>query len=49
MIRAKLPELLNEYLQSPTLLEDIDNFVVPPGLGELSGVLGAIALAQLAP
>jgi len=49
MIRAKLLELLNGYLQSPALLEDIDNFVVPPGLGELSGVLGAIALAQPAP
>jgi fructokinase len=46
MIREEVKVALNGYMQSPAILEDIDSFVVPPGLGNRSGVLGAIALAQ---
>lgn len=46
LIRAEVLELLNGYVQSPIILEDIDNYIVPPGLGGRAGVLGAIALAQ---
>ena len=46
MVRAKVPSLLNGYVQSPEILERIDQFIVPPGLGNKAGVLGAIALAQ---
>jgi len=46
MIRSKVLELLNGYLQSKSILEDIDHYIVPPGLGSRSGVLGAIALAR---
>ena len=42
MIRTKLNQRLAGYVE----IENIDNFVLPPGLGSKSGVLGAIALAQ---
>ena len=41
MIRSKLNERLADYIN----IENIDNFIVPPGLGSKSGVLGAISLA----
>lgn len=45
-IRWKVRELLNGYLPSKSLLEHIDDYIVPPGLGNQSGSLGAIALAM---
>jgi fructokinase len=45
-IRRRLPELLAGYLVTPLLAEQIDSFLVSPGLGDSAGVLGAIALAQ---
>lgn len=48
MIRQKVQEYLNGYVQSPALGDDISRFIVPPGLGTRSGMLGAIALAQKA-
>jgi len=42
MIRAELLEILNGYIRLPT------PFVIPPGLGNRAGVLGALALAELA-
>ena len=48
LVRTKVPALLNGYVQSPAILEDIDNYIVPPGLGNQAGVLGAIALAERA-
>jgi fructokinase len=44
-IRMRLQELLNGYVQSPEIINRIDDFVVPPGLGNQSGVLGALAMA----
>jgi fructokinase len=49
MIRSRVQQLLNSYLQHPDLLEHIDNYILPPKLGKQSGVLGAIALAKLLP
>lgn len=46
MIRSEVLSLLNGYIQSPAILEHIDDYIVPPGLGGRAGVLGAIALAQ---
>lgn len=46
LVRQKVQELLNGYLQAPEILNQIDDYIVPPGLGNRSGVLGAIALAQ---
>jgi len=46
LIRSRVLELLNGYVQSPDILDHIDAYIVPPGLGSRSGVLGALALAQ---
>lgn len=46
MVRRDVQDLLNGYVQSPAILENIDDYIVPPGLGNRAGVLGAIALAQ---
>lgn len=48
MVREKVPALLNGYIQSPEILERIENYIVTPGLGSQSGVLGALALAEQA-
>lgn len=47
-IRQKLLASLNGYVQHPALLEQIDTYVVPPGLGNRAGVMGALALAAQA-
>lgn len=46
LIRKKFQELLNGYIRASAILERIDDYIVPPGLGQRVGVLGAIALAQ---
>ena len=46
LIQRRVQELLNGYLQSPLILEQIADYIVPPALGNRSGVLGAIALAE---
>ena len=46
MVRAKVQELLNGYVQAPEILDHMDGYIVPPALGNRAGVLGAIALAQ---
>ena len=46
MIRKKIYSLLNGYVQSPELLSGIDSYVVPPGLGNQAGSLGAVALVM---
>jgi len=45
-IQRKVLEILNGYVQSSNLMENIATYIVPPGLGNQSGVLGALALAQ---
>jgi fructokinase len=44
-VRPRLVELINGYLDAPEFGAAIDSYLVPPALGERSGVLGAIALA----
>ena len=46
MIRKEVVNLLNGYIQANEILEDIDSYIVPPGLGDNAGLAGAIALAQ---
>jgi fructokinase len=46
MIRAEVQQSLNNYVHAPEILENIDQYIVPPALGNRAGVLGAIALAQ---
>jgi fructokinase len=46
MIRRDVQQLLNNYIQRPAVLEEIDAYIVPPQLGDRAGVLGAIVLAK---
>lgn len=46
LVRAKVVEFLKGYVQSQEILDTIDAYIVPPGLGNRAGVLGAVALAR---
>jgi len=46
MIRKELRHVLNDYIPKRAMIEELDKFVVPPQLGNHSGVLGAILLAK---
>jgi fructokinase len=48
LIRTRLQELLADYISAPEILDEVDQYIMPPGLGSQAGVLGAIALAQVA-
>ncbi len=48
LVRSRVQELLNRYLQVSMILERIDDYIVAPGLGSQAGVLGAIVLAEKA-
>ncbi|NNM54465.1 MAG: ROK family protein [Spirochaetales bacterium] len=49
LIQNQLLTLNNHYLRSPALTkEGITSYLVPPGLGNKAGILGALALAQAA-
>ena len=43
-IRAACAEALNGYVQSAAI--GSDTFIVPPGLGDRAGALGALLLAE---
>src|SRR4030095_770747 len=45
-VRRRVRELLNGYVASKSLMENIDDYIRPPGLGNQAGSLGAIALAM---
>ena len=45
MIHEQVQKILNGYIASPIITENIATLIVPPALGNRSGVLGAIALA----
>lgn len=45
-IRAKVEKLLNGYPAMPVLTGSMEEYIVPPGLGNHSGVLGAMAMAK---
>ena len=48
MVRKEVLRQMNGYLRVPRLLDNLESFIVPPALGNKSGVLGAIALATKA-
>ncbi|MCB9132427.1 MAG: ROK family protein [Anaerolineales bacterium] len=48
LVRREVQDLLNGYVQAPEILDQIDCYIVPPGLASRAGVLGALALAEAA-
>jgi fructokinase len=46
LVRREVVSLLNRYIQTVEILDAIDAYIVPPGLGNRSGRLGAIAMAE---
>lgn len=48
MIRKEVLRLLGGYVQHPTILGGMADYIVPPGLGTESGIQGAFLLAKQA-
>lgn len=48
MVRKEVRRMLNGYIDHEAITESIENYIVPPALGENPGVLGAIRLGVLA-
>jgi fructokinase len=48
MIRTEFARLLNGYIRHPDVLNQLDEYIQPPKLGNDAGVLGALLLAELA-
>ena len=48
MIRARVLELLNGYVQSDAVLNHIDTLIVPPVLFPVSGLVGSYLLGKQA-
>jgi len=46
MIHTRVKELLNGYVQSALVKNNIENYITLPGLGEKAGMYGALALAM---
>jgi fructokinase len=47
-IRAEVKKIIAGYISHPMLSDNIDSFIVPPGLGSRSGIIGSAALAERA-
>ena len=45
-VHRRVRDLLNGYVSSKIILDHIESYILPPGLGNQSGSLGAIALAM---
>lgn len=48
LIRSYVKKYLNGYVSLNTILEEIDSYIIPPGLGDNAGIKGALALAKIA-
>ena len=48
LIHNHVYTMLHGYIQKAEILENMDKYIVPPGLGSRAGVLGALALAEQA-
>ncbi len=46
LVHNNVQALLNDYIQTPSILTEIRHYIIPPVLGSRAGVLGAIALAK---
>lgn len=48
MVRQQVQKLLNGYVHHDAVLKSIDNYIIPPALGDDPGIKGAIKLGDLA-
>ena len=48
LIRKNVQEFLNGYVHKKEILDDIDNYIVYPGLGDEAGFIGSLALGKIA-
>ncbi|MNY56224.1 putative fructokinase [compost metagenome] len=48
LIRQAVLRNLNGYVRSSSLLDHMDEYIVPPGLGPQAGLYGALALGLAA-
>lgn len=46
IIQKKVKEYLNGYIHIPEIIDHLDDYIIPPKLGNKAGILGAIALAK---
>jgi fructokinase len=46
LVRKEFARLLNGYVQHPEVLDRLDDFIQPPGLGSRAGILGSLVLAE---
>ena len=46
MIRRHVRELLNGYVNTRQIVEDLDAYIVPASFGADTGLIGALALAN---
>lgn len=44
LIRKEVARNLNGYVAAPAILDEMDSYIVPPGLGDNAGLCGALAL-----
>lgn len=47
-VQQKTKDFINGYIQSQNILENIESYIVHPGLGNRSGIMGGMALAEMA-
>jgi len=47
-VRQEVQRLLNGYVHASSILDEIDAYIVPPGLGNRAGIAGAFVLAEMA-
>ncbi|WAA12519.1 ROK family protein [Fervidibacillus halotolerans] len=48
LVREKVKELLGGYFTQPEVTEQIDDYIVPPGLENNAGIVGGLVLAKMA-
>lgn len=48
LVHEQVQELLNGYVSLPEITENIDEYIVPPALGDDAGITGALMLAKQA-
>ena len=48
MMRSEFARIMNGYIRRPEILNDLDSFIQPPGLGDRAGILGSLVVAELA-